>query len=229
MFSYQGSCRSFLTTALIFYQIRFALSRTFLFFFSVRPLSSRSAPSDSLYRLSHQRHLVNNFFHLFSQHSQSLFFRFLPSGRSASASPAGALIPAALSSCPQRQVLSYHLCQELSMFFLFLFISDNSHNSDFIFMSDKLYNLIRSLPSVLLAVIYKGTNNDARYRKRNTRPVTLTAADPHGISFAAKTAIGSTVIDTRSQIRRYFTMYGQLLLLKLTPGIFKRNTHHCKH
>ena len=31
MFSYQGSCRSFLATALIFYQIRFALSRTFYF------------------------------------------------------------------------------------------------------------------------------------------------------------------------------------------------------
>ena len=66
MFSYQGSCRSFLTTALIFYQIRFALSRTFLFFCSVRPLSSRSASSDSSYRLSHQRSIVNNFFHLFS-------------------------------------------------------------------------------------------------------------------------------------------------------------------
>ena len=66
MFSYQGSCRSFLATALIFYQIRFALSRTFLLFFSVRPLSSRSASSDSSYRLSHQRSLVNNFFHLFS-------------------------------------------------------------------------------------------------------------------------------------------------------------------
>ena len=69
MFSYQGSCRSFLATALIFYQIPFALSRTFLFFFSVRPLSSRSASSDSLYRLSHQRSLVNNFFHLFSSPS----------------------------------------------------------------------------------------------------------------------------------------------------------------
>ena len=33
LFSYQGSCRSFLATALIFYQIRFALSRTFLFSF----------------------------------------------------------------------------------------------------------------------------------------------------------------------------------------------------
>ena len=35
LFSYQGSCRSFFSTALIFYQISFALSRTFLFFFSV--------------------------------------------------------------------------------------------------------------------------------------------------------------------------------------------------
>ena len=33
MFSYQGSCHSFLATALIFYQIHFALSRTFLFSF----------------------------------------------------------------------------------------------------------------------------------------------------------------------------------------------------
>ena len=35
LFSYQGSCRSLFATALIFYQISFALSRTFLFFFSV--------------------------------------------------------------------------------------------------------------------------------------------------------------------------------------------------
>ena len=62
MFSYQGSCRSFLATALIFYQIRFALSRTFLFFCSAHPLSFQSASSDSLYRLSHLQGVVNNFF-----------------------------------------------------------------------------------------------------------------------------------------------------------------------
>ena len=62
MFSYQGSCRSFLATALIFYQIRFALSRTFLFFCFAHPLSFQSASSDSLYRLSHLQGVVNNFF-----------------------------------------------------------------------------------------------------------------------------------------------------------------------
>ena len=62
LFSYQGSCRSFLATALIFYQIRFALSRTFLSFFSAVSLPSRSASSDSLYRLSHLQGVVNSFF-----------------------------------------------------------------------------------------------------------------------------------------------------------------------
>ena len=69
MFSYQGSCHSFLATALIFYQIHFALSRTFLFFFSAVSLPSRSASSDSLYRLSHLQGVVNSFFHLFSSAS----------------------------------------------------------------------------------------------------------------------------------------------------------------
>ena len=92
MFSYQGSCRSFLATALIFYQISFALSRTFLFFFSAVPLSSRSASSDSLYRLSHQQGVVNSFFHLFFQRFRLLFFRFHAPGCSASASPAGLIL-----------------------------------------------------------------------------------------------------------------------------------------
>ena len=72
MFSYQGSCRSFLATALIFYQIRSALSRTFLFSCFAHSLSFRSASSDSLYRLSHQQDFVNNFFHLFFRPFQSL-------------------------------------------------------------------------------------------------------------------------------------------------------------
>ena len=71
MFSYQGSCRSFFATALIFYQISFALSRTFLFFFSAVPLSFRSVSSDSLYRLSHLQGVVNSFFHLFFSASGS--------------------------------------------------------------------------------------------------------------------------------------------------------------
>src|SRR5699024_566316 len=75
LFSYQGSCRSFFATALIFYQISFALSRTFLFFFSAVPLPSRSASSDSLYRLSHLQGVVNSFFHLFFQRFRLLSFR----------------------------------------------------------------------------------------------------------------------------------------------------------
>ena len=73
LFSYQGSCRSFFATALIFYQISFALSRTFLFFFSVVPLPSRSASSDSLYRLSHLQGVVKNFFNYFLHSFQTLY------------------------------------------------------------------------------------------------------------------------------------------------------------
>ena len=52
-------------TALVFYQIRSALSRTFLFFCFAHPLPFRSVSSDSLYRLSHLQGVVNSFFHLF--------------------------------------------------------------------------------------------------------------------------------------------------------------------
>ena len=118
MFSYQGSCRSFLATALIFYQIRFALSRTFLFFFSAVSLSSRSASSDSLYRLSHLQGVVNSFFHLFFSASGSFCSASCP-GCSASASPAGMVSCGFSRPRHQRQVLSYHYQMELSMFFLF--------------------------------------------------------------------------------------------------------------
>ena len=89
LFSYQGSCRSFFATALIFYQISFALSRTFLFFFSAVPLPSRSASSDILYRLSHLQGVVNSFFHLFFSASGFSPSALPPPGCSASASPAG--------------------------------------------------------------------------------------------------------------------------------------------
>ena len=119
LFSYQGSCRSFLATALISYQIRSALSRTFLFFFSAVPLSSRSASSDSLYRLSHLQGVVNSFFHLFFQRFRLLLFRSPAPGCSASASPAGMVSCGFSRPRHQRQVLSYHHKMELSMFFLF--------------------------------------------------------------------------------------------------------------
>ena len=118
MFSYQGSCRSFLATALIFYQIRFALSRTFLFFCFAHPLSFQSASSDSLYRLSHLQGVVNNFFICFP----TLPNPFVPlscPGCSASASPAGMVSCGFSRPRHQRQVLSYHQEMELSMFFLF--------------------------------------------------------------------------------------------------------------
>ena len=119
MFSYQGSCRSFLATALIFYQIRFALSRTFLFFCFAHLLSFRSASSDSLYRLSHLQGVVNSFFHLFFSASGSFFSALLPPGCSASASPAGLISCGFSKPRHQRQMLSYHYKMELSMFFLF--------------------------------------------------------------------------------------------------------------
>ena len=118
MFSYQGSCRSFLATALIFYQISFALSRTFLFFCFAHLLSSRSASSDSLYRLSHLQGVVNSFFHLFFNASGP-FSRSPVPGCSASASPADLIFCGFSRPRHQRQMLSYHHGKELSMFFLF--------------------------------------------------------------------------------------------------------------
>ena len=119
MFSYQGSCRSFLATALIFYQIRFALSRTFLFFCFAHPFPFRSVSSDSLYRLSHLQGVVNSFFHLFFQRFRLLLLRSPAPGCSASASPAGIVSCGFSRPRHQRQVLSYHQEMELSMFFLF--------------------------------------------------------------------------------------------------------------
>ena len=129
MFSYQGSCRSFLATALISYQIRSALSRTFLFFFSAVPLSSRSASSDSLYRLSHLQGVVNSFFHLFFQR-----FRLLLTRSPAPAVPPPRLRLAWFPATFQGPVISdrcYLITRKWNCqcFFSFLFISDNSHNS----------------------------------------------------------------------------------------------------
>ena len=108
LFSYQGSCRSFLATALIFYQISSALSRTFLFFCFAHLLSSRSASSDSLYRLSHLQGVVNSFFHLFFQRFRLLFSRSPVPGCSASASPADMISCGFSRPRHQRQMLSYH-------------------------------------------------------------------------------------------------------------------------
>ena len=119
LFSYQGSCRSFLATALIFYQICSALSRTFLFSCFALPLSFRSASGDSLYNLSHQQSVVNSFFHLFFQRFRLLLFRSPAPGCSASASPAGLISCGFSRPRHQRQVLSYHYKMDLSMFFLF--------------------------------------------------------------------------------------------------------------
>ena len=161
MFSYQGSCRSFLATALIFYQISFTLSRTFLFFFSAVPLSSRSASSDSLYRLSHQQGVVNSFFHLFFQRFRLLFFRFHAPGCSASASPADLILCGFLRPRHQRQVLSYHCGRELSMFFLFfiyfrqfiqfpLYHCENCNHHDSFIRSGNLLRFNTFLPQYIM-------------------------------------------------------------------------------
>src|SRR5699024_6364476 len=89
------------------------------FFFSAVPLPSRSASSDSLYRLSHLQGVVNSFFHLFFQRFRLLSFRSPAPGCSASASPAGLISCGFSKPRHQRQVLSYHRKRELSMFFLF--------------------------------------------------------------------------------------------------------------
>ena len=64
MFSYQGSCRSLFATALIFYQISFALSRTFLFFFFALPslTSQLSYITISVYCLSTVFYIFFKFF-----------------------------------------------------------------------------------------------------------------------------------------------------------------------
>ena len=146
MFSYQGSCRSFLATALIFYQISFALSRTFLFFCFAHLLSSRSASSDSLYRLSHLQGVVNSFFHLFFQRFRLLFPALL-----SPAVPPPRLRLTCSSADFQGPVISdrcYLITTEgnCQCFFSFLFISDNSHNSDRIWLKIKTTTIFTCLP-----------------------------------------------------------------------------------
>ena len=137
MFSYQGSCRSFQATALIFYQISFRLSRTFFFFSPVLSALFRSASSDSLYRLSHLQGAVNNFFQvIFDVLSRPFPGQIFPSfqrfrlfspalllpGRSASASPAE-LIPGSFKfpSSATGAILSLQegIVNVFSVFYLF--------------------------------------------------------------------------------------------------------------
>ena len=146
MFSYQGSCRSFLATALIFYQIYFALSRTFLFFFSAVSLPSRSASSDSLYRLSHLQGVVNSFFHLFSSASGS-FSSALPPP----AVPPPRLRLAWFPAAFQGPVISdrcYLITRKRNCqcFFCFLFISDNSYNFSFFIVKTAIIAIPLSSP-----------------------------------------------------------------------------------
>ena len=63
----------------------------FIFFCLPFPLPSRSASSDSLYRLSHRRAVVNHFFQVVSSSRQVSSTGSPPSDRSASASSAGCL------------------------------------------------------------------------------------------------------------------------------------------
>ena len=87
----------------------------FIFFCLSFLLSSRSASSDSLYRLSHRRAVVNHFFKLFPAPGRSLPQDLLPP-----IVPPPRHRPGVCSCfCPrhQRQVLSYHHRKELSMFF----------------------------------------------------------------------------------------------------------------
>ena len=115
-------CRSFKATALIFYQSAFRLSRTFLLSFLSCLLSSRSAPGDSLYRLSYRFAFVNNFFTTLRHGSLCCFHRF--PGRFPAALRSFRLRVSGRSTLwiffpHQRQVLSYHRRSELSMFFPF--------------------------------------------------------------------------------------------------------------
>ena len=94
LFSYQGSCRSFLATAFILYQSCFCLSRTFLTFFKVfYQLLSFSATAVLDY-------------HIFIRLSRT-FFNFF-------------VVPFSLSTTPQ----VYHISDNLStVFFYFLTIN----------------------------------------------------------------------------------------------------------
>ena len=117
-------------TALIFYQIRSALSRTFLFSCFALPLSFRSASGDSLYNLSHQQSVVNSFFHLFFQRFRFPFLRSHIPGCSASASPADMTSAAFQGPVISDRCYLITAGSNCQCFFSFLFISDNSSNSD---------------------------------------------------------------------------------------------------
>ena len=133
MFSYQGSCRSFFATALIFYHKHFALSRTFLFFFSVSSASlSVSFKRQLIYFITSGlvcQQLFSSFsvesfvgIGLISQPFCSLrSFRLRVSGREL----CGFLAPVLSDRC--YLTTSFWNCQR---FFYFLFISDNSNISN---------------------------------------------------------------------------------------------------
>ena len=122
LFSYQGSCRSFFATALIFYHKHFALSRTFLFFFSVSSAFLSVGFKRQLDYFITSGLVCQQLFSSFSVESFvgiGLILQPLCSLRSFRLRVSSRELCGFLGPCPQRQVLSYHQFLELSTFFLF--------------------------------------------------------------------------------------------------------------
>ena len=161
MFSYQGSCRSFQATALIFYQISFRLSRTFFFFSPVLSALFRSASSDSLYRLSHLQGAVNNFFQvIFDVLSRPFPGQIFPSfqrfrlfspalllpGRSASASPAE-LIPGSFKFPSSATGAILSLLEGIVNVFLVFYLFQTIHTIQYFLTILKVQNM--ALPIIV--------------------------------------------------------------------------------
>ena len=111
LFNYQGSCR---LTASIFYHIVFCLSSTFLKSF-FQCLSASLLFCDSHTRLSHLYLSVKNFFKLFS-----VFFDCF----------------AVVLRQLDHNIICFNICQH---FFVFLFFSFFSLNSNFDIISSSIY------------------------------------------------------------------------------------------
>lgn len=153
MFSYQGSCHSFLATALIFYQIHFALSRTFLFsFLPFRfPLGRLQATACIGYHIC--KALSTVFFHLFSSASGSFSSALLPP-----AVPPPRLRLAWFPAAFQGPVISdrcYLITRKRNCqcFFCFLFISDNSYNFSFFIVKTAIIAIPLSSPETFFGSV----------------------------------------------------------------------------
>lgn len=136
----------------------FVCQELFLFSCFAYPLTFRSVSSDSLYRISHRPALVKIFFIIFRLSSAAGKSSLLSSGRSASASP--------VSQCFRCSSVISDRCYLITAggncqcFFSFLFISDNSCNSDFFRVLIPPNNPSSGLCSALRYFRFPGANSN---------------------------------------------------------------------